>query len=115
MEVDTVDLALDLVEAYIVETLEAGPMDGSDAMVRDEEVLFPSHPYILLLSNVRYRNGAFSSLLLIRSPWRELGPMTQIYFRSCTPVLMLRKEVILRTDYFALEVCGESRMILGET
>ena len=49
VEVDAVHHTLDLVEADVVEALEAGAVDRPHAMVGDKEVLLPAHKYVLFL------------------------------------------------------------------
>ena len=54
MEVDTLDFALLLVEADVVEALEAGAVDGLHLVVGDEEVLLPAHEDVLALRRVAH-------------------------------------------------------------
>ena len=49
MEIYPTDSPLDLVVAYVIEPFEAGALDGSDAVVGNEEMLFPSHEYIFAI------------------------------------------------------------------
>jgi iron-sulfur cluster repair protein YtfE (RIC family) len=49
MKVDALDAARDLVETDVVETLKRCATDGSHAMIRHEEVLFPAHEQMLFL------------------------------------------------------------------
>lgn len=49
MKVDAVHFALLLVKADVVEALEAGTVDGADAVVGHEEVLLPAHKEVFAL------------------------------------------------------------------
>ena len=49
MEIYTLDGARDLVEANIVEALEACAADGSDSVVWHQEVFLPAHEQMLFL------------------------------------------------------------------
>lgn len=49
VEVNATYAARTLVEAYVVETFEAGPSDSFDAMVGYEEVFFPPHEEVFSL------------------------------------------------------------------
>lgn len=75
VEVDPADSALNLVETYVVEPFEAGTTDSSYSVVRDQEMFFPSHEYILSLSQLGNMHLAFPSLLLEWSEGRKFSPM----------------------------------------
>lgn len=49
VEVDPADAAVTLVEANVIEALEAGARNRLDAVVRNQEVLFPAHEDVLTL------------------------------------------------------------------
>ncbi len=115
MEVDAADFSLDLVEAYIVETLKAGPIDRPNAMIRHQKVLLPPHKYKFLLSNIGYNDGPLFGLLLVRSEWLKLGPMAQVHLGIGTPVIVFCEEAVPCSDDFAFEICCESWVIFRET
>ena len=52
VKVDAADVARYLVEADVIEAFEASPGDGPHAVVRDQEVFFPTHEDVLPLSKV---------------------------------------------------------------
>lgn len=52
MEVDTADSAIALVEADVVEALEAGACYRFDSMVWHQEILLPPHEQVLSLEEV---------------------------------------------------------------
>jgi hypothetical protein len=49
MEVDPTDAAIALVEADVIEALEARTRNCLDAVVGHQEVFFPAHEYMLAL------------------------------------------------------------------
>ncbi len=52
MEIDPSDSACDLVEAYVVEPLETCATDLAYSVIRNQELLFPSHKHVLPVSTV---------------------------------------------------------------
>lgn len=52
MEVNSTDCPLHLVEANIVESLEAGARNGPHPVVWHEEMLFPPHENVLALGYI---------------------------------------------------------------
>jgi hypothetical protein len=49
MEINPTDAPIALVEANVIKSLETGARDRLDAVVRHEEVFFPSHKDVLAL------------------------------------------------------------------
>ena len=114
MKVYPAHLPLELVEANVVEALKARSSDGSHAVVRNQEVLFPAHEDVLSLRDVMYSNASLSSLLVKRSKGAELAPVAHVRLVAGSPVFVQRLETILGANDLALEEGRERWMILGE-
>jgi hypothetical protein len=95
MEVNPTNAPTALVEADIIEALEARASDGAHAVVRDEEVLLPAHEDVLALRQVRDVQVAFARGLAEGPEGLELGPVLQVYFVRRAPVLVLRQKGVL--------------------
>lgn len=112
VEVDPANLTAHLVEANIIETLEASAVDGTDTVVGDEEVLLPSHEYVLALQHVLNKDlAALASLLRERPEGGELGPVRQVVLVAGAPRRVLGLEAVLASDDFALEVGRQGRVV----
>lgn len=114
VEVDSTHFALDLVEADIVEALKAGPGDRAYAVVRDEEMLLPTHENVLPLRNITDHHRALARLLLEWAEGVELAPMAEIDLVGGAPALVAGDEAIFGANDFALKVCRQGGVILGE-
>lgn len=66
---------LDLVEADVVEALEAGTVDRPHAMVGNKEVLLPPHEYVFFLQVLLNCEVALLGLLCVRPERGKLGPV----------------------------------------
>jgi hypothetical protein len=116
VEIDAADVALLLIEAYVVESFKAGTVDGSDTVVGHQEVLLPTHEDVLALTQVgHWHRRALAYLRLVRPERPELAPMVQVYFLRCAPILMFGNETILAADDLALKVRGQRRVVLRQT
>lgn len=115
VKIYSANFSLDLIETYVVEAFERGPSDGSNAVVRDQEVLLPPHKDVVSLRKVSDGHWALPSHLLVRPKGAKLGPMTEIDFGIGAPVIMLGKEVILGTNNFSLKVGGECWVVFGQS
>jgi hypothetical protein len=49
MEVDTINTSRQLIETDVIKSLKAGTIDRPYAVIRYQEVLFPTHEQVLLL------------------------------------------------------------------
>jgi len=85
VEIDTTDLAANLVETDVVETLKTRTRDCSDTMVRDKKVFFPSHEDAFSARHITRNVAPLTSLLLVRTEGRKFGPVRQINLVICTP------------------------------
>lgn len=115
MEVYSIDVTSHLVEAYIIETFKTRARDCSDAMVRDEEIFLPAHKYVFALCEV-FEVKVWTFGLLRKGPpgWKS-APMLHVNLLIRTPFIVSRLEGVFGANYFAFEVSGESRMVVGET
>lgn len=113
VKVDAADFTLNLVEANVVEALEAGACYGADSVIGDQEVFLPPHKDGFPLSGITNRDGSLPSLLLEWAEGGELGPVAQVNLAVCTPVFMLGVEVVFGSNDFALKVCRESGVVLS--
>jgi hypothetical protein len=82
MEIYAANSTLALIEADIVEALEARPTNSAYTVIRYEEVFLPPHKNILSLCQTLNVEVSLPRLLLKRTKGVELGPMLQIYFIS---------------------------------
>lgn len=114
MKVDPTDFALDLIEANVVEALEAGSIYSPNAMIWYEEVFFPSHEYVLTLARVCDVDRTLSCVLLVWTECAELGPVTQVNFSIGAPIIVLCDEAVLITDDLAFEIRGKGWVISSQ-
>ncbi len=115
MKINTADGSCHLVEADVIEALETGSGDGADAMIRHEEILLPPHEEVLSLRKILEAEIRPLRLLRQRPPCLKPTPMLHIDFVVGAPLGMARLKGILVSNYLALEVGGESRMIVSKT
>ena len=80
MVIDPRDHPSNLVEAYIIETLEAGSCYLFDPVVRYEELFLPAHEHILAIFTVFVMKVCSSGLFCQRFPSRKMAPMLHIIF-----------------------------------
>jgi hypothetical protein len=111
MEVDTAHGSLNLIEANVVESLEAGARDGSHPVVGNEEIFLPSHEHVLTLSKVTV--GEISALRLFGEwlPSGKTGPMMDIRLLIGAPFLIASLERVFSTNDLSFKECGQSRVI----
>ena len=115
VEVDATDFPLHLVEADIVEPLEAGTCYSTHAMIRHQKVFFPSHENILPLGNIPNHNMALTRLLLEGPEGIKFAPMAQVDLAVSAPALILSKETVFRPDNLSLKVCSEGWVVFGQS
>lgn len=111
MEVNAADGAGHLVEADVIEALEAGAGDGPDAVVGHEEILLPAHEDVLALGKVLVVEVGLLRLLGQRPPGGELRPVLHVGFLGRAPGFVLGLEGVLGADDFAFEVGRESGVV----
>lgn len=104
MEINTTDGPGFLVEANVVETLEAGPIYGPHSMVRYKETLLPAHENIFFRSKIG--NGDITTLsyrLGVGPEGSEFVPVGHVNLVGCAPVWVIRQKPIFRADDLAFE------------
>lgn len=104
MEINTTDGPGFLVEANVVETLEAGPIYGPHSMVRYKETFLPAHENIFFRSKIG--NGDITTLsyrLGVGPEGSEFVPVGHVNLVGCAPVWVIRQKPIFRADDLAFE------------
>jgi hypothetical protein len=115
MEVNSADAPLALVEADVVEALEAGAIDCPHAVVRDQKVLLPPHENIVLGRQVGHCNmDSLPYYLGIRTERGELVPVADVCLLSRTPGRVIRDKAVARSNDLALKVRGECWVVFRE-
>lgn len=111
MEIYTADGSLHLVEADIIESLEASPGNRPHPVVRDEKIFLPPHENMFTLGEIPV--AEIRSLCLLRewSPCWEPSPVVHIGFLRCTPCFVSRLEGMLGPDDFPFEESSQRWMI----
>lgn len=114
MEVNTAHGSLNLIEADVVETLEASARDGSHPMVGNEEIFLPSHEHVLTLSKVAV--GEISALRLFGEwfPSGKTGPVMDISLLVGAPFLIASLERVFSTNDLSFKECGQGWVIFCE-
>ena len=96
VKVNAAHLPLHLVEADVVEALEARPIDCPDTVVGNEKVLLPAHEDVLPLVHVLdVRLPALAHPLMVLPECGELGPVGDVDLLVCAPALVLGDEAVL--------------------
>lgn len=111
MEVNTAHGSLNLIEADIVESLEASARDGSYPIVGNEEIFLPSHEHVLTLSKVAVREISTLRLFGKWFPSGETGPVVDIRLLVGAPFLIASLERVLGTNDLSFKKCGQGRVI----
>lgn len=106
---------LHLVEANIIEALETGARDRPHPMVRDKEVLLPSHEDVFPLGEIPVGEIRSLGLLGQRVPGGEPRPMNHVGLFGGPPCFIPGLEGMFVPNDFSLKECGQGRVILRET
>jgi hypothetical protein len=115
VEINSADSAQLLVEANIIEALEARAIDCPNAMVRHEEALFPPHEYIFLGTKIRnYYIAAFPYRLGVWFEGGKFVPMRHIDLVRCAPIRVISEKSIFRADNLAFEKGRKGRVVFRE-
>lgn len=112
MKVDATDIAPDLIEAYVVESFETCAGNSAHSMIGNKKVFLPTHENALAFSEVLVGEVGPSGLLSQWTPFRKSIPMLHIDFLVGTPLGVAGLKGVFRTNDFAFEVGGQSRVIL---
>lgn len=102
---------MNLIEAYVIETLKAGTGDLAYTMVWHKELFLPAHKHIftiaaILVMEVRRLFG----LLTDCTPGGKPRPSFYVVFVGGTPVLVARLEGVLRANDLTFKASGEGSM-----
>ena len=108
MKIDTVDGACHLIEANVVESLEARTIDLAHAVIWHQKFLFPAHEHVFAVCAVLIMKIGLLSLLRKRPPCGEARPVLHVLFVTGTPVLVTGLEGVSWTDNLAFEESSES-------
>lgn len=107
MEIDSADGALYLIEANIVESLEARTVDLSYAMIWHQEFLLPAHEHVFAVCAVLVMEIGLLGLLCERSPSLKASPVLHVLLVTSAPVLVPGLEGIFWTNNLTLKESGE--------
>lgn len=114
MEVDPAHGPVDLVEADVVEALEAGADDVAHAVVGDQERLFPAHEDVFALVEVRVVEFGVLGLLSEGPEGGEARPVLHVGSVRGAPFFVVSAEGVFGADDLAFEVSCQGGVILGE-
>ena len=114
MEVDPADGAVDLVEADVVEALEAGADDVAHAVVRDQEGFLPAHEDVLALVEVLVLELRVAGLLAQGPEGGEARPVLHVGPLRRAPFLVVRAEGVFGPDDLAFEVGRQGGVVFGQ-
>ena len=106
MEVDALNAAGHLVEADVVEALEAGTADCPDPVVGHKKVLFPAHEEMLLVHPVLGHQLGARQVLRQRFVGGETSPMLAVDLFVGAPFGVLCNEGVFVSNDLALKVRG---------
>jgi len=115
MKVYSIHRARHLVEADVVEALEAGTCNLPHPVVRHEEILLPPHEDVLLLSEIRVVELGALSLRDKRSKRLKPRPVLEIVLLARSPLRSARLERVFVADHFPFEISRQGRVILRKT
>lgn len=114
MKIDTADASLNLIEADIVEPLEAGTRDRSNPVIRNKEIFFPPHKNMFALCKVAVCEIGPLGLFGKRFPGRKSGPVVYVCLFVRTPFFITSLECVLGSNYFAFKERGQGWVIFSE-
>lgn len=115
MEIDTTDLPIDLIEAYVIEAFKARSTNRLDPVIRHEKVLLPPHKHVFLIRRIAHREGRILPGIFGKRPpaWKPV-PVLKVDFLRGAPGGVGCAEEVFGADDFAFEKCGESGVIVGQ-
>lgn len=114
VEIYPANVAVDLVETNIIESLEARAGYFSNAMVRNEKNFFPSHEDILTLRAILIVKVGLFGLLSQRAPGRESPPVLHIRLVSSSPCFMASLKSILRSNDLTFKIGCQRWVVIGK-
>lgn len=114
MKVDSRDGSFHLVEANIIEALEACARDGSHPVIGHEEVLLPPHKDMFTLGKIPVREIGPFGLFGEGAPGGKPRPVMHIGFLGGAPFFVPSLERVFGSDDLALKKGGQSWMVFCE-
>ena len=114
MEIDAADSAHYLIEADVVEPFETSARNLANAVVWDEERLFPAHEDVLPLRAILVVEIWFFGLLRQRAPGREASPVVHVGLVRGSPRGMASLKRVFGTDDFSLKIGRKCWMVIGQ-
>lgn len=114
MEVHAANGTLYLVETDVVEALEAGARDCPNPVIRDEEVLLPSHEHVLALRKIAVCEIRSFGLLGQGFPRRKPRPMVYVCLFIGAPCFIASEERVFGADDFPFEERRQGGMVFRE-
>lgn len=115
VKVDADDLACDLTEADVVESLETSAGYGPDSVVGHKEMLLPSHEEIFSLGKVLVCKVGTFGLLGQGAPGREPAPVLHVNLFVGPPLWPVGLKSVLCANDFAFKVGCEGRVVIGQS
>lgn len=114
VKVDAADATRTLIEADVVEALEASACYGLDSVIWHQEVLFPTHEEMFTLCNIlKSEIGRFGGLGE-GPPGREAGPVQKVDLLVASPVRMLGFEEVFGSDDLAFKKGRKGWVVIGQ-
>jgi hypothetical protein len=95
VKIDSTYFSLDLIETDVIKAFKGSPDYCSNSVVWDQEMFLPSHENVISLCQIRDGDGTLASYLLVRAESAKLGPVANVHFVVCAPVIVLGEEVVL--------------------
>ena len=114
MKVYPAHLPLYLVEADVVESLEARAHDLAHTVVRYKKRLLPTHKNILPLGAVFVVEVGLLGLFSKRTPGGEPAPMLHVCLVCSSPGGMTSLEGVLGTNNLAFEIGSQRRVVFSQ-
>ena len=114
MEIYAFDAAGNLVEADVIEALEASAVDGLYTMVRNQKIFFPTHEQMFFLHPVLFYHFWSAGVLGKRLVRWKSTPVLAIDLLVRSPLGVLGNECVFAADDLALKVRSQAWMVFRE-
>ena len=98
------EFSFPLIKANVIKPLKASSTNGSNTMVRHEEILLPSHEDMFALSEVLVAETGLSSLSCYGLPGGKPVPVEHVLLFRGAPGRMSRCKGVFVANYLAFEV-----------
>ena len=106
MEIDTIDIARNLIKADVVKPLKTRARDLADAVIGHKEGFLPAHEDVFALGEVFVMEVGFLGLFGEGPPGGEAGPVLHVGFVGRAPGGVAGLEGVFGADDFAFEEGG---------